>query len=397
LVAAEPLPNTTSPPHPEAIAHQVEMHPKERDVIHAWFAANTPATRVVVVSWQNARGDTQHQMGYMPTEANHYHQAQPMTSNEAKAPISPFLGLIIGVLASSSASIMIRFAQGEAPSLVIAAYRLALASLILLPISLFRRGNDYRALRPRHLLLIIIAGISLAAHFATWISSLEYTSVASSAILVSTSPIFVSLLAPFFLKEAVTSKHRIGIMIAFAGSILIGLSDVCRNHGRFECPPLSSFFRGTAIQGDLLALAGALSIVAYLLIGRYLRAKIPLLPYIFLTYSVAATSLIITVFLMDLEPFHYTPRTYLWFLLLALIPQLVGHNSVNWALRYLPASIVSVTLLLEPVASTTWAYLLLNEQPLSSVLIGGVLVLTGIGLASMHKAKPPRDIGVETI
>ncbi len=323
-------------------------------------------------------------------------QGRMIIQKDPKAPFPPFLGLIIGVLASSTASILIRNAQGDAPSLVIAAYRLTLASLVLLPIVLFRR-NDFKVLTKQYLLLIFIAGISLAMHFAAWISSLEYTSVASSAILVSISPLFVSLLAPFFLKEAITSRHRYGILIAFIGSIFIGLSDTCIVQGRFDCPPLSSFFQGTAIQGDLFALAGALSIVAYLLIGRYLRGKIPLLPYIYLTYSVAAISLIITALLMDLEPFHYSPRIYLWFLLLALIPQLVGHNSVNWALRYLPATVVSVTLLVEPVASTTWAYLLLNEQPSSNMLLGAVLVLIGIGLASIPQANPSRGSGVEKI
>lgn len=307
---------------------------------------------------------------------------------DIKAPFPPLLGLIVGILASSTASIFIRNAQEEAPSLVIAAYRLSLASLLLLPVLFCRGRNDLKRLTRKHLSLIAIAGISLALHFATWISSLEYTSVASSAVLVSMSPLFVAILAPFVLREPTNPRLRLGILVAFAGSVLIGVGDSCTVQNGLQCPSLSDFFGGAAIKGDLLALAGALNVVAYLLIGRYLRGKIPLLPYISLTYSVAALGLTIAVLHLKLAAFHYSPKIYLWFALLALFPQLVGHNSINWVLRYLPAAYVSITLLIEPVAATTWAYLFLEEQPSRFLLFGGLLVLFGIGIASLPQKEP---------
>jgi drug/metabolite transporter (DMT)-like permease len=294
-------------------------------------------------------------------------------------------GLFGGILAVSTASIFIRYAQVQAPSLVIAAFRLAIASVILAPIALTRNRDELKNLGNRDLLLGLLSGFFLALHFATWITSLEYTTVASSVVIVTTTPLWVALLSPLVLKENITRPVIIGMILALIGGSIVGLSDSCSWNNWLVCPPLSEFVRGQAFLGDFLALAGAWMAAGYLLIGRRLRAKISLIPYIFVVYGMAAIVLIVIMLLAGQSPFGYTPLIYIWMILLALIPQLLGHSTFNWALKYLPASFVSVTLLGEPIGSTILALVILKETPSALELFGGLLILAGIFVASRTK------------
>lgn len=297
--------------------------------------------------------------------------------------VSPWLGILFGILAVSMASIFIRYAQAEAPSLVIAAYRLTLAALILAPIAWARHRAELGALKQVELRLALLSGLFLALHFATWISSLEYTTVASSVVLVSTTPLWVALLSPFTIRESLARTVLIGMGLALFGGTIVGLSDACQwGNAGLACPPLQDFLRGRAFLGDLLALAGALMGASYLLIGRRLRGKISLIPYIFLVYGMAAVVLIGIMLAAGHSPLGYPPQAYLWFALLALIPQLLGHTSFNWALRYLSVAFVSITLLGEPIGSTVLAYFLLNETPGGLKIFGAILILAGIYIAS---------------
>ena len=296
----------------------------------------------------------------------------------------PF-AIIVAILAVSTASIFIRFAQRDAPSLVIAALRLTFASLILAPIALTRYQLELRKLTRSDLLLGLLSGIFLAIHFATWISSLEYTSVASSVVLVSTGPLWVALLSPVFLKEPLTRTVLIGMLLALLGGTIIGLGDSCQLDAGLVCPPLSKFVQGQAFFGNFLALAGAWAVAGYLMIGRKLRAGISLVPYIFIVYGIASVFLLGTMFVAGQHPTGYLPLTYVWILLLAIAPQLIGHSIYNWALRYLPAALVSITTLGEPVGSAILAYFILSEVPTSLTILGGVFILTGIYLASRIK------------
>jgi drug/metabolite transporter (DMT)-like permease len=298
----------------------------------------------------------------------------------------PF-AILIAILAVSTASIFIRFAQREAPSLVIAALRLTVASLILAPVALTRHRDELRKLTRTDLLLGLLSGIFLAVHFATWISSLEYTSVASSVVLVSTGPLWVALLSPVFLKEPLSRLILIGMLLALLGGTIIGLSDSCQVDNGFVCPPFSEFVQGTAFLGNFLALAGAWTVAGYLMIGRRLRARMSLIPYIFVVYGIAAIMLLVIMFVARQRPIGYSPMFYLWILLLALVPQLIGHSTYNWALRYMPAALVSITTLGEPIGSAVLAYFILQEAPTSLTVLGGVLILAGIYLASKTKKK----------
>jgi drug/metabolite transporter (DMT)-like permease len=294
----------------------------------------------------------------------------------------PF-SLLIAILAVSTASIFIRFAQTDgAPSLVIAALRLTFATLLLAPLALTRHRAELAALSRRQVTLGVISGLFLAVHFATWISSLEYTSVASSVVFVSTGPLWVALLSPMLLNERLTRAAIVGLGLAILGGTAIGLSDACVIQNGIQCPELGQVLQGRAMWGNFLALAGAWAVTGYLIIGRKLRAGMSLVPYIFLVYGMAAAALIVIMLAAGQSPFGYAAKTYGWIFLLAAVPQLIGHSTYNWALRYLPAAFVAVTTLGEPIGSAVLAYFILSETPTAATIFGGVLILLGIYLAS---------------
>ena len=310
-----------------------------------------------------------------------------------RPPVPPFVAIMIGILAVSTASIFIRFAQREVASLVIAAWRLTIASLILVPIAASTHKRELMGLSRGDLFLALLSGVFLALHFATWITSLEYTTVASSVVLVSTIPLWVALLSPFTIKEPIRLAVIIGLIFALLGGVVVGISDTCTiTAGKFSCPSLADFMRGQAFLGDILAVCGAIAGAGYLLIGRKLRVKVSLISYISLVYGMAATVLIIIMLSAGLNPVGYSPQIYLWLVLLAIIPQLIGHSTFNWALGYLSAAFVSITLLGEPIGSTILAYIVLQEKPSLIKLIGGGLILVGIYFASRSEAGKPSEL-----
>ena len=293
------------------------------------------------------------------------------------------INLLVAAIAVSTASTFIRFAQAEgAPSLVIAAVRLTIATLILAPIAWMRYRAELGALTRRDVVLAIFGGLFLAIHFATWISSLEYTSVASSVVFVSTGPLWVAILSPVFLNERVKGMAVFGLMLALAGGTLIGLSDACTLQNGLQCPQLNQALKGRAVWGNFLALCGALAVSFYLLIGRKVRTKISLIPYVFLVYGIGAVVLNIFMLAAGTYPFGYPAKAYLWIFLLAVIPQLIGHSTFNWLLKYLSATMVAVTTLVEPIGSALLAYLVLKEAPSRAVFLGGTLILAGIFLTT---------------
>ena len=294
------------------------------------------------------------------------------------------LALLFAILAVSTASIFIKFAQTDAPSLVIAALRLTIASLVLVPFALTGHRTELRSLTRNDLTLGLLSGLFLSIHFATWITSLEYTTIASSVVLVSTGPLWVALLAPLFLREPLTRPVLIGMALALVGGIVIGMSDSCTWNNGLSCPSLNQVLHGRALFGNFLALIGALMVAGYLIIGRKLRIKISLVPYVFVVYSTAAICLLAFMLIAGESPFGYSPMTYLWIVLLALIPQLIGHSTYNWALAHLPAAFVAITTLGEPIGSAILAYFILQETPTAAVLTGGALILIGIYLASRN-------------
>ena len=308
---------------------------------------------------------------------------------------SPILVLSFGILAISSGSILVRLAQGEnMPSLVIAAWRLALASAVLLPLALRYRRPELAKMSLSAWGMAVLSGFMLALHFASWISSLAYTSVASSTVLVTTSPLWVGLTAPYLLKEPLSKALKIGIPLAMLGSILIGIADVVAVvDGRLVVSLTQFTSQPNPLLGNGLALAGAIAASAYLLIGRRLRFAMSLLSYTAVVYSASAFFLVILALASGYNLLGYSGIAYLVMFLMALFPQLVGHSSYNWALGFLPAASVSIIVIAEPVGATLLALLVFQEIPNGLTLAGSCLLLAGIVYASRPGRKPSAPAG----
>lgn len=274
-----------------------------------------------------------------------------------------YIFLPIGMIAISTASIFIKLC--DAPALIIATYRMVFASFMLIPFAAHQRV--WKGWNRGEIKWLILSGISLSLHFAFWIASLKYTSVASSVVLVSTNPIFVGLGAWFFFKEPVGLNLFLGIALSVLGSGLISFGDMTMAR--------------EALIGDGLALLGAISASGYLLVGRSMRKGQDLLSYIFPVYSAAGLVLIVLSLAFQKPFFGYSTTTYFFLFLLALIPQLIGHTTFNWALKYLPASLVAIAILGEPIGSTILAFFILGEGLTTFKIAGGILIFAGILIA----------------
>ena len=279
------------------------------------------------------------------------------------------LSLAMGTVAVSFASVLIRLAQAAGMgTLSIAAWRLLFASLILVPYAWLTRREELRSLSRREWVLLGVSGFFLGLHFATWIGSLGYTSVASSVVLVSMGPVFVGLGSWLFLRERPGLLLSLGIVLAAVGSVVISWGDLGQGEDQ--------------LLGDLLALAGAVMVAGYLMIGRMVRGRLSLATYVTVVYGGAMLTLLAIVLVGRQPMLGFQPVAYVWVLGLALGPQIVGHSTLNWALRYLSATFVSIVTLAEPIGSGLLAYLILGEAVTVSTLVGGVLVLAGIYIAS---------------
>lgn len=288
------------------------------------------------------------------------------TPKVVRPPIPPSFGLLLGVVAVSTASTFIRLAQADVTSLALAAWRLTFASIMLAPFAIGTQRRAWRALDRRDWWLMIASGTVLAVHFYTWITSLAMTSVAASVALVSTSPLFVGVLSYVVLKEPLGWRLVLGMTVAILGSAIIGINDM--GEGTHQ------------LWGDLLSLSGAAAVSIYLIIGRGLRARLSLLGYIVPVYGTAAAVLMVTALLAGVPMTGYPPRAWLWLVLVALIPQVIGHSSFNWSLGHFPTAYVALATLAEPIGSTLLAWLVLEEIPTVLTIAGGALILAGIGV-----------------
>jgi drug/metabolite transporter (DMT)-like permease len=264
------------------------------------------------------------------------------------------------VVAVSCAAVLIR--EADAPALVIAAYRLGLAAVPTGTLAL--TTGRYRASQGCLLAWPLLAGTFLALHFGFWIASLQQTSVTTSVVLVTTNPLFVGLASPFVLRERVPAAIWVGIGIATVGAALMAAEDVGEGMG--------------TVVGDLYALLGAIFGAGYLMMGRLARPQMSWMGYVGIVYPVAAVLLVGAVLVAG-EPFTgYSAKTFAMLGLLALVPQLVGHSAINWALAYVPAALAAVAILGEPVGATILAALVLKEVPSGFEVAGAILVLAGV-------------------
>lgn len=288
----------------------------------------------------------------------------------------PILALVIGVLAVATAAIFIRLAQGDGvPSLSVAAGRLVVASLLLTIPALGQHRTQIRSLTTNELRLIVLAGIFLAVHFAAWISSLEYTSVTNSVVLVTTSPLWVALLTPFFIDDRISRWVITGLVLALLGGIVVALG------GDAGDPPT----RPDPLLGNGLSVIGAMAAAGYFMIGRQLRQRLHVVTYIWSVYSTTAVVLLGVLLLTGGTLLGFSATGYLWIVLLGIVPQLMGHSSFNYALAFFPAVYVSIVTLAEPIGSSVLAIIFLSEYPGLLSVIGSVFILGGIAVASKEQ------------
>ena len=277
----------------------------------------------------------------------------------------PIVVLCIGVLGVSSGAIFARMADAHA--LVKSAYRLGLASMLLVPYACFFHRREYAALGRRDFLLTLLSGFFLAVHFGTWISSLDYTTVASSVVLVNTIPIWVALFG--VLRGNRPSGAMWGcILLSVLGAAVVGYGDLS--------------FSGEALIGDALAVAGAIAAAAYITCGKEVRKKLSVSPYIALCYGTAAVVMWVLVLALGLDFTGFSARTWQAFWGMALLAQVFGHSSYNWALGYFSAGFVAIMLLGEPIGSTILAYFLFKELPSAMTLAGCALLMVSIVVAA---------------
>ncbi len=313
-------------------------------------------------------------------------------------PSKPFtiFSILAGVLAVSTASLFIRFAQAEASALAIAGYRMTLATVILAPFVFLRYRFELGTLNWKIGWKVVLSGFFLAVHFASWITSLQFTSVASSVVLVTTTPLWVAIFGSLILKERLSKPIVIGLAVALSGSILVGLSGELPGWfmGQGGTPGLFSG-SSASLKGNLLALIGAWTAAGYMLFGRSVRPQLSLPVYTFLVYGTSAIILLATITVSGIRVSGFSLPVYIWLLVLAIVPQLIGHSAFNWALRYVPASLVSIALLGEPIGSTILAMIFLRENPALFEVIGGIFILAGIYLSSRTSTAETNTLPVQ--
>jgi drug/metabolite transporter (DMT)-like permease len=274
------------------------------------------------------------------------------------------LALIIAIVAVSFSAIFIRWVD-EAEPLAIAAYRLGFTTLVLLPFAIGQR-HEFLKVERRDFGIMVMIGIVLAIHFAFWITSIEETSVASSVILVTSHPLFVGLISHYYLKEKLSLTNAIGIITAFSGIIILTVGDWGLGSTNF--------------RGDMFALVGAFAAGTYILGGRQIRKRYNLITYVVIVYGTCTLALFATCLVLAVPLYSFPRNDWILFILMALIPGILGHTVYNWTLGYVKASVVSVSLLGEPIGSSILAVLLISEVPTIYTIIGGAIVLAGIYL-----------------
>lgn len=289
--------------------------------------------------------------------------------------------LSVAVVAVSLAAIFIRLA--DAPGVVVAWWRMAIAALVLAPVAL--RALRRTPLTRSTMLPTAAAGVLLGVHFATWISSLSYTSVAASVALVSTTPLWVALLSWAFLKQAPTLTVLVGVLLAVAGGAVIGFGDALGTTAGAHSP--------APLLGDALALVGAMAVAGYLLLGRAAQRRgLSIDAYAGVAYAVAALVLLPMPWIAGAAYVAYPPTTFAWVVALALVPQLIGHTGINYAMRYFDPTRVATATLLEPIGAGLLAFLVFAEAPSTVTLVGALVLLVGVVLTVRTGRAVPRPV-----
>ena len=281
-----------------------------------------------------------------------------------KPTIHPYIPIIIGVFSVALSAIFVKMTSAD--SGVTAFYRMLFSILIMSPVFFLKYTHEIKKLSKRDWAFTTVAGVFLAFHFILWFESLNYTSVASSTVLVTLQPLFAFAGTYFFFKEKISLKTLVAGGIAISGSVMIG-------YGDFKVS-------GSALFGDLLALIACALITAYLLFGQDVRKRLSLVTYTFVVYGISTITLFFYILSKGESFGPYPASEWMWFLLLALIPNLLGHTLFNWALKWVSTNVISIAILFEPIGAAILAYFILGEYLSVSQIVGGSVVLAGITL-----------------
>ncbi|WP_223701561.1 DMT family transporter [Sutcliffiella deserti] len=276
--------------------------------------------------------------------------------------LNPYMALAIGVLTVSTSAIFVKLA--DAPAGVIAFYRLFFSVVLILPIFLYKYVGELKSITKRDWIFSAIAGVFLAFHFILWFESLNYTSVASSTVLVTLQPLFAFIGTYLFFQEKLSTRAIISGVFAIIGSVIISWGD----------------FRisGMALFGDMLALIACALVTAYLLFGQEVRKRLSLITYTFLVYGASTVTLLLYVLLQGDPLTGYPKVEWLWFILLAIIPTLFGHSLFNWAIKYISTNVISMSILFEPIGAALLAYFVLAEHITWTQFTGGLMVMLSV-------------------
>ncbi|WP_274310524.1 DMT family transporter [Solibacillus daqui] len=281
-----------------------------------------------------------------------------------KPSIHPYIPIFIGVISVSLSAIFVKLANAD--SGVIAFYRMLFSVLIMMPWFLMYYRHELKELSKRDWLFSSIAGIFLAFHFILWFESLNYTSVASSTVLVTMQPIFAFIGTYLFFKEKITLKTVVAGIIAVLGSVLISWGD-------FQVS-------GSALYGDILALIACALVTGYLLFGQDVRQRLSLVTYTIVVYCISTITLFFYIIVREQSFGPYPAIEWFWFILLAIIPNLLGHNLFNWSLKWVSTNVISIAILFEPVGAAILAIFIFKEYLTVTQIIGGLIVIAGIML-----------------
>ena len=287
-------------------------------------------------------------------------------------PFNPYIAIAIGVISVSASAILVKLAAGV-PAGIIANYRLLLAVIIMAPYVLIKHRDELKSVTQKDWVLTSLAGIFLAFHFILWFESLNYTSVASSVVLVTLQPIFAFLGTYLIFGERFSLGAVISMVIALAGSFIISWGD-------FQ-------IGGMALFGDILAFLGAIAITGYFLLGQRLRRSLSLMTYTFIVYATSSITLIIYNVILNNDFTGYTKNHWLIFLALAIFPTFFGHTIFNWALKWVSTSNISMAIVFEPIGASILAYFILGEVITYTQWLGGFIVIFGLFLFIMSTAK----------
>lgn len=293
--------------------------------------------------------------------------------NNPKFP--PYLALTIAVIAVSFSAIFIRFCI--APPLIIAFYRLFFSSLCLLPFAAVQNKKLFPPVTKNEFGYCFLSGLFLALHFSFWITSLQMTTIASATILCATQPLFGSFLGWLILREPLSRLDIFSLLISFAGMMIIG-------HGDFH-------LGNKEILGDVFATVSGALAAAYFLVGRNIRKSVNLTNYITLAYSSSSVCLAIFALLLRNSFTPYSSHTFFWFIMLALVPTIIGHSLFNWSLKYVSTHKVGMTIFAEPLGAIILAFFIFAEIPPLTMYIGGILILIGLYLALVHPKPDPES------